>query len=326
MKKIFIAAVCCMAMLAGCQQAEEIVNSSEELVMSIEASIGESNVVAGRYVGTTPNEVSFADGDAIGLSVNGEGFDKWTYNDASWSQQSEKPKNWNDKKNDHSFYAFYPYVKDASMPSVSMPLLSKQNGDMNSVASRDFLVASKTQKYGLDGKVSFTDEYAFSHVSSLVSITLKGNADLATATITKISISGTDLFTSSTCTFDTESKDVKVTLDMDESKKVDLLEVAMEHNMNSSDKTFYFVVNSATVDLSEVKLSIEYKFSENDKYKAERTGLKKESDTVGKFESGKQYSYTLNIQDRALIISGSNIKNWEAGESLGEITINGTKQ
>ena len=102
--------------------------------------------------------------------------------------------------------------------------------------------------------------------------------------------------------------------------------VQVKHYMNSSDKTFYFVVNSATVDLSTVKLSIEYKFGENDKYKAERTGLKKESDSVGKFESGKQYSYTLNIQDRALIISGSNIKNWEAGESLDEITINGTKQ
>ena len=326
MKKIFIAAVCCMAMLAGCQQAEEIVNPSEELVMSIEASIGDSNVVAGRYAGTTPNDVSFTDGDAIGVSVDGEGFVKWTYSSSGWSQQSEGAKNWKNKIEDHSFHAFYPYVEGAAMSSVSMPLLSGQMGDMNSVSHRDFLVASKTQKYGLDGKVSFTNEYAFSHVSSLVSITLKGDADLAAATITKISIDGANLFTPSTYAFESESEDVRVTLDMDESKRVNLLEVAMEHYMNSSDKTFYFVVNSATVDLSTVKLSIEYKFGENDKYKAERTGLKKESDMVGKFESGKQYSYTLNIQDRALIISGSNIKNWEAGESLGEITINGTKQ
>ena len=85
-----------------------------------------------------------------------------------------------------------------------------------------------------------------------------------------------------------------------------------------------FIVNAETVNLSDVKLSIAYSFSNGDNYKAEVTGLNKNENN--QFISGKQYAYTLKIQDRILIISGSGIKDWGNGESLGEIIINGTKQ
>ena len=78
MNKLLFAAICSMAMLAGCQQAEEIVNPGEELPMSIEASIGKSDVVTGRYAGETPNNVSFKNDDAIGLLVNNSNFTQWT--------------------------------------------------------------------------------------------------------------------------------------------------------------------------------------------------------------------------------------------------------
>lgn len=93
--------------------------------------------------------------------------------------------------------------------------------------------------------------------------------------------------------------------------------------MNSNDKTFYFIVNAETVNLSAVKLSIAYSFSNGDNYEAEVTGLNKNEND--QFISGKQYAYTLKIQDRTLIISNGTIKDWENGDSLGDIIINGTK-
>ena len=325
MRNSFFATVCCMAMLAGCQQAEEIVNPSEELTMVIEASIGKSDVVAGRYAGDTPNDVSFKNDDAIGLVVNNGDFTQWTYNSNIWSQTGSSTVNWNNKKDNHTFYAFYPYTDNATLTEIEMPILSGQDGSMASVASRDFLYTSKTQSYGTDGKVSFTGGHAFAHISSLLAITIKGDGDLATATINNISIEGTDILTQSTFSFnlDEEGINPEVILSTDEDKKENLLTATMSHLMNSNDKTFYFIVNAETVNLSAVKLSIAYSFSNGDNYEAEVTGLNK--NVNDQFISGKQYAYTLKIQDRTLIISNGAIKDWENGDSLGDIIINGTK-
>lgn len=326
MNKLLFAAICSMAMLAGCQQAEEIVNPGEELPMSIEASIGKSDVVTGRYAGETPNNVSFKNGDVIGLLVNNGNFTQWTYNSNIWSQTGSSTVNWNNKKDDHTFYAFYPHTDNATLTEIEMPKLSGQDGSMASVASRDFLYTTKTQSYGTDGKVSFTGEHAFTHISSLLAITIKGDGDLAAATIENITIEGTDILTQSTFSFnpDEEGINPEVILSTEEDKKGNLLTATLSHPINSSDKTFYFIVNAETVNLSDVKLSIAYSFSNGDNYKAEVTGL---NNTVNdQFISGKQYAYTLKIQDRILIISGSGIKDWGNGESLGEIIINGTKQ
>ena len=66
--KNIILAMCCMVMLAGCQQTDEIANEGERLPMYIKARIGKSELVS-RYFVETPNSVSFYDGDEIGLSV-----------------------------------------------------------------------------------------------------------------------------------------------------------------------------------------------------------------------------------------------------------------
>lgn len=320
-RKVSFAAICCMVMLAGCQQAEEVMSLNEELVMSIEASIGKINV-ASRYLGDTPNEVEFATGDKIGLSVGEGEFVEWTFDGASWNPETARV-NWNNKDDKHSFTAFYPYMEGASKEGVSMPDLSGQNGTMSSVATRDFLVATKTQTYGTNGVVSFTGDYAFKHVSSLVVVTLKNEGELASATITGISIKGTDILSPSTYSFAETKETSKVSVSADASKKIDLLEVLSTTELPLSCKTYYFVLNSGTVDLKDVILSVKYKKTgENTEYIAKLEGLG--TSNVTSFEGGKQYCYSLKVADGVLVVSGNTIEDWGNGLSLEDIVINGS--
>ena len=319
MKKLLIAAVCCAGVLfAGCGQAEELDSMGENLEMSMVASIeGSDNSGASRYVGGSPNAAAFTNGDAVGLAVGEGEFVKWVYN-TTWKPEGASV-NWNDKTSNHNFRAFYPYADNASKGSVPMPELAEQTGDMICVAKKDFLVASKTQTYGTNGEVLFTGDDAFKHVSSLVALTLKAEGELTSATINEISIEGTDILTPTTYSFVED----KVTLDSDNSKKIDLLKLNPSHSMDSNNKNFYFVLNSGTVDLSAVTLKIGYTTS-NGSYVAELKGLG--SNEVNEFERGKQYSYSLKVAGGELVISGNTIQYWGEGLTLNDIVINGTQQ
>lgn len=313
-RKTFTTALCCVCSLfAGCEQADDLNVPGGDLRMSLVAGIGQS---ASRYAGNSPNEIVFAANDVIGLKVNEEDFVQWEFDGAKWRTVGNAVY-WEDKTSSHSFYAFYPYAANASLGNVPMPSLDGQDGSMAKLGKHDFLVASKIQSYGDDGTVSFTDGNTFTHVSSLISLTIKGGGDLNNASLSKISFRGTNLITSSTYSFE----DKKITL---VNENQDELSMALTNCvMNSGDKTFYFILNSGTVDLSAVTLSIHYTV-DNVKYKAEKIGIQK--DVNDKFESGKRYDYIVTIVDNSLKMTGNEIKDWEAGNSLGSITINGEKE
>ena len=321
MKNKIIMAVCCVASLfASCQQ-EEIENGIEKLKVSIEATIGSAaGLPAGRYVGNEPNGVSFGADDEIGLSVDGGNFVKWTYNGSKWSPVGESVY-WENKTDEYRFCAFYPYksLNGLSLLNVPMPDLSSQNGLMTDVAKLDFLVAEKEQAYGTDGVVSFTEETGapFEHVSSLIQIRIKGNGDLGLATIDSILIEGTGITTLSTYSFD--SKEVELDA-VNASNK--MLAKELNRQMNSSDQLFYFILNAGTVNLTDMSLTIGYTSGEK-KYKAKLQGMGSGST---KLERGKLYSYTLKISDGVLTISGNEIKDWESGENMDDIVINGEEQ
>ena len=321
MKKSFIMAVCCVASLfASCQQ-EEIENEIEKLKVSIEAAIGNAaSLPKGRYVGDEPNGASFGANDEIGLSVNGGNFVKWTCNGSKWSPVGESVY-WTNKTDKHKFYAFYPYnsPNGMSLSNVPMPDLSKQNGQMADVAKHDFLAAEKEQTYGTDGVVSFTEEAEapFGHISSLIQIKIKGDGDLGSATIDSILIEGTGVTTLSTYSF--ESKEVKLDATNASNK---MIAKDLNRQMNSSDQLFYFILNAGTVNLTDMSLTIGYT-SGGKKYKAKLQGM---GSANAKLERGKLYSYTLKISDGVLTISGNEIKDWESGESMDDIVINGEEQ
>ena len=316
MKKIRTnwAAVCCMVMLVGCQQAEEIQLNGEELQMKVEACIGKTVAVAGRYAGSAPNEVGFTAGDAIGLSVNGGSFVKWTTADGSnWTQEGDAI-HWNNKTGSHDFCAFYPYVVDATSESVPMPGLTTQKGKMEELGAYDFLTASMDATYGDDGVV----ELEFAHELALITIKLKDEGDLVSSTISKITIAGDDILTPGTYSF----SEPDVSLASDEAEGVHSLAVDLNEAFPSGGKTFYFVVNPQTVALSEVDLTIEYKDKNEKTHIATLEGL---GDSDAKFESGKEYSYSLKVQSGVLVVSGNKIKDWETGiDNPDDIVINGT--
>ena len=317
-KRFFTAICCCMVMLAGCQQADEIENQSEKLPISMEASIGKSEA-GSRYSGETPNGIAFYEGDKIALSVNDGSFVQWIYGDGKWT--TTPAVNWNDKSSEHTFTAFYPFVAGAVKNNVPMPDLAGQDGTMASVATRDFLVSTKEQTYGANGVVSFTDDDAFKHVSSLVAITLKGEGELVGAKVSEISISGEHILTPSFYSFEAANGKA-VTLSDDAAKKADLLEVSPSYTMTSEGKTYYFVLNSGTVDLADVTLSIQYE--KNSKiYRAAIEGLG--TSAVNSFESGKQYSYSLKVAGGVLVVTGNEIADWGEGLTMDDIVINGSE-
>lgn len=323
---IIIGFFCLCFLLVGCHQADEMDFVNEDLRMSVVASIkGSDNLVTSRYGGDTPNSVSFVDGDEIGMSVNGRAFVKWTKdaNGDGWSPDGNAVF-WDDKTSDHSFVAFYPYDSNVTIERIPMPDLSGQLGTMESIAEKDFLMAQKTQTYGTNGVVEFKPvnesvDYSFKHESSLVIVTLKGKGELASATINKISINGTNLFTP----FNYVKSNGGLIVKIDDEPGKDLLELSLSHQMESKNKTYYFIVNSGTVSLSAVTLSISYTTNQ-ESYIAKLNGLG--TSEVTTFEKGKKYSYSLKVAGGELVISGNEIQDWGEGLNLGDIVINGIEQ
>lgn len=310
MKGLGKIAIGCMVLLAGCQQAEEVEIESEELPLSIEASIG--NMQMSRYVSSdnpqTPNNLSFSAGDNIGLFMEGKDLVKWTKIQGGWS--AETPLYWPEKSVDYDFYAYYPYDDAASIESVPMPSLVGQTGTIESLSDCDFLVASTKQSYGTNGVVSFTDNASFKHVSSLVAITIKGDCDLKASTIQKISFSASDIASGTTYSFSTGETSLV------ENGKSDTMESgALNYTMQNVDKTFYFILNKG-IALSTVTFSIEYS-TDGVNYKAEKTNLGNVTLT-----SGSRYNFNLNIFDGVLTISGGEIQDWGEGTQMDDIEIN----
>lgn len=302
-----------MAFFSACQQDENEIQKADDLRMSIVASInGQKNIPASRYVGDDPSNVDFEVSDAIGVFVDNAAAMKWTYISSGWS--SENDVYWPDKTQNHTFCAFYPYVEATSIAKVPMPSLLGQSGTIASISKCDFLVASVTQSCGTDGIIAFREENAFSHVSSLVQLTFKGDGDLSSAVLTKISIEGKDIVASSTYSFSEEL------VSMNPDAASDVLDVALSHPMEGKDATFYFILNEKEDASEPVVLTVEYKTDD-------KTYVARMENFAGNvFVGGVKQSYTITIKERLLIIDGSSISSWGAGESLENIVINGEEQ
>lgn len=310
MKHRHIVALFCYGMtcLASCQSENEwLPSQATELSMSVIARIGETPVLQGRYAGTDLNSAEFATGDSIGIFVDEGEVIRWDYESLSWV--SEEQVYWPDKENEHTFRAFYPYASATSYNEVPMPSLLNQTGTMESVAQCDFLTASTTQSYGEDGVVAFQGEgKSFSHVSSLIHLQINASEDLASATLTSISLTGANIVAPSVYSF---TDGVKLSPD----SQSDELQVALNYDMTSGNAVWYFVVNEKLDATSVVTLALEYTV-DGKSYQATKTGF---ADNV--FQGGMQHSYSLTVKNRTLFISGSAISPWEQGNEMEDIII-----
>lgn len=313
MKTNIIPALLCGSIicLSSCQNENMVSNEQPSLFMSVVAGIGNTHAT-GRYAGASPNSAAFTNGDAIGIFVNETPLVRWEYNGQAWNP--EQTVYWPDKETEHHFKAFYPYAEAASYNEIPMPTLKNQTGTMESVAACDFLIAQKGQTYGENGVVDFQEEgNTFNHVSSLIQLTIKSNKDLASATLTRISLTGANLAAPSTYSF---TNGVKLVPD-DQSDEVSL---TPDYDMSEGDITYYLVVNEKLSTASVTTLTLEYTSGGNT-YTATKEGL-----AGNVFQSGMMQSFTLSVQNLELLITGSEISPWEPGNTLEDIVVDAKKE
>lgn len=312
-KRIFVWSCFVMTFFSACQQEENESNQADDLRMSIVASIkGQKNMPESRYSGDDPSNVVFDETDKIGVFVDDNAAVSWTYGASGWVP--EKDVFWPDKTEEHTFCAFYPYADATSTASVPMPGLLSQSGTIESISTCDFLVANVTRSYGDDGTVAFQGDNAFVHVSSLLQLTFKGDGDLSSSVLKKISVEGSGIVAPTTYSF----ADGTVTAGSSESS--DLLEAELSHEMDGEDAVFYFILNEKLDASTAVTLSVEYE-TDGKTYLAQL-----ENFAGNVFEGGMRQRYTLTIKDGSLLITGSDITEWEEGGILEEIIIKGEEQ
>ena len=320
MKRNVLSAFCCMVLLAGCQQAGEIEELGNELPMSVEASIVKT--MGSRYavIDEDPNQLSFANGNAIGMAVEGEEFVEWTLNGSTWTPTGDCVY-WPDKNTAYKFNAFYPFADVTDEGGIKMPSLSGQDGTMATIATKDFLAITKSESYVTNnGVVSFTEDYSFKHVSALVKITLKGEGDLLNTTINNITLKGDDIISTSTYKFlETGNPIGKVTVAQGTGDEISI--TPSNCTITTEGKVFYFVVNAGTATLDNVSLTIKYTSGENN-YTATLAQL---GASDKEFVSGVMHKYGLKVADGILSISGNTISGWGDGQDMGDIVINGVQ-
>jgi hypothetical protein len=81
--------------------------------------------------------------------------------------------------------------------------------------------------------------------------------------------------------------------------------------------TYYFIVNEKQDASSSVKLAVEYE-TNGKTYVAQMSGF---ANNV--FVGGMCQSYTITIQNDALVVSGAEISPWGDGGAFDDIVING---
>ena len=306
-----------LLLLSACQASDELAQE-QEYTVSIMARIGKS-VPEGRYVQTNDKTPAlFAPNDDIGIFMDDATVVRWVFNETAWA--SEETVYWADKDKKHTFCAYYPYSgsqADEGKDKVQMPSLEGQTGNWDNIAQYDFLVTSKELSYNDNaGNVSFTDDNAFRHVSSLMKINIKSENDMGNATIDKITFKGNDLITQAYYSFTTDA----VTVD---GTSQESLSVTPNHPMNGKDASFYFILNGTPANESgnqkganPIDFTIEYT-SNNKKYTAHREAL------CNGIISGRIHEYNILVKGGLVIITGGGISGWTPGNTIEDIIING---
>ena len=306
-------AVSCSLMIGACQQTVDENLESETLQMSIQANIGTPKLLSGRYAGSTPDAVNFAENDQIGLFIKEVAPLKWTYSQSVWN--TENLVYWENKTEAFDFSAFYPYAEGATYEVVPMPSLAQQVGTMADVAAHDFLIATTNQSYGLDGVVKFTDDHSFKHVSALIQLTMDGTGDLKGATLKDITLQGKDIVAETQYSFATKQTTLKSSVEAEAGGK---LVATLADETLSGQKVYYLLVN-AVESTGVINLSVSYE-SGGSTYKTPGVQL-----PVEKFVGGTRYAFKLSIRDAHLKISDAQIAPWTDGGHFDDIVMDGTE-
>ncbi|MGL4853459.1 MAG: fimbrillin family protein [Phocaeicola sp.] len=307
-----------VAVLLGITACRNTTNEQPEanVPLSIEAQIGSPNAVA-RYISETDTKSSFTAGDQIGLFRDELELVKWEYSESTW--RSDEIMYWESATKKHDFHAFYPFtdIANTSFKAVPMPVLSNQSGIQQGIAAYDFLVAQRMDHSYQDNPIlSFTGEdHCFKHISCLVKLTIKAEGDLEDVTLQGIILSGYNIASETTYSFDAEDPGVKFTTEATTSA----VTASQLNREMSSDQLFYFVVNKHIDNAKPIKLELHYTKGENNY----RIGVE-QFETA--FNEGMLQSYQIRVMNGVVKISGAEITEWQTDGETTDIIIDGSNK
>lgn len=320
MKKVRPFGLMAVILLTACQQLDKTVldesEEHDERQVSIVASIGTQNQIEKRTTssGGKEGKFSFSVGDNMGVFMKEGSACKWELSDVDGETKwtTENPMTWDDEQKAVTFYAYSPYVEAAEKDKVLMPDLSKQRGNLEDIGKYDFLVARNTTSYADgNGKVSFTGENAFKHVSSLLAFTIKGDSKMVGATIKKVLFKAQGIATLSDYVFKATEADSFVEA-LPTEDVIEELTLSLNKDVPNSGLTVYTVINQ--LKDTALKLSITYV----------RNGVTyetTEADLGSKFLSNNMYTFSLSVNKGDVIIAEPEITDWTLNE-LEDVIVN----
>lgn len=314
MKKRMIMWACVSLLFGACQQKEDFVSDeTDKAGIVLEASV--ASPVGTRTETDSENAVtSFVVNDKIGFFMPDEEVPvEWTLTDGGW--ESAESLVWENKVDEFEFCAYYPSVEKAVRSAIPMPDLTAQTGQFSGLGDFDFLVARRLAGYDSNsGIVAFVEDYAFRHVYSLLSITLKANESLGSIQMSKAIVKGDGLFSQSTYHFGETSQDDGISYLEEKSVNQCMLEYNSPVELSGPDgHTLAVLCNPRDLD-SNAELEITY----------QRDGVTYIASTSGlgdSFKSGVQYKLVIRIEKEGLYIEGQEITGWSE-EELPPIMIN----
>lgn len=292
--------------ITGCDKSNEQI-SDLPTQLSIKASIENIKKSTSRYAEGNINKTDFNTNDSIGLFINKGAVTKWVYN-KNWIPQTKVL--WPEQNDEHEFCAFYPYSKNSSYEKVILPLLSNQEGTVESLEKYDFIVASKMQSKKLSSVVEFVGEdNNFKHKLCLLSLNLYAVYDLNGAIVKRIKIISPNI----ACRMEYSFEDNDISVDTNTSGDT-ICVLNQEIDMKGSNKIVYCMVPPFS-DESVISLVVEYRLN------GEECTAVSSDFADNNFKAGTLQSYNVYVENNNISILSTTVAPWDVDE-IKDLKIN----
>lgn len=284
--------------LCSCSKVEE--SGFEKSLVRLEVEVG--NDVHSRTSTGDDGKTIFVDKDCIGLFMKENNTASvWTYDGSTWTANTEVT--WENKFDKFEFLAYYPCTSDnVSRDGIMMPDLSSQTGKLSDIGKHDFLKGRCKVSYkDNEGMVSFSGENSFSHVYSLLYLSIANNGgESGKVDITGCKFEGEGIATNNKFVFgDDTGTDRMVDAG---SAVVSTIDIKYGQTVQLNKKhTLAVLINPVQLD-TPLMFTLSYKDGELQK----TATIKLEQN----FTSGSLYKYNLGWKKGSLSLSGNEVKDW----------------
>ncbi len=285
--------------LCSCSKVEE--SGFEKSLVRLEVEVG--NDVHSRTITSDDGKTVFVDKDCIGLFTKGNNTaSMWTYDGSTWTANTEVT--WENKFEKFEFLAYYPCTSDnVSRDGIMMPDLLSQTGKLSDIGKHDFLKGRCKVSYNDNGgMVSFSGENSFSHVYSLLYLSIansggeSGKVDITGCKFEGEGIANDKKFVFGDDTGTDEMVDVGATV------ASSTIDIKYEQAVQLDKKHTLAVLINPVQLKTPLTFTLSYKDGESQKTANIELGQN--------FTSGSLYKYSLGWKKGSLSLSGNEVKDW----------------